>query len=80
MKSELETMTDAAFFAWQLRPKTCSKCRYPLTNGDFSLTTIRGRTIQRTWCDSCMQSYYREYARRKAAKKLALAGVQQCQA
>ena len=41
--------------------KICTKCKQEKNQTDFGLTKIRGRMLRRSWCASCMQTYYKEY-------------------
>ena len=55
---DFATMTTEQFEAWQQQPRKCSRCPAELTNGDFKITTCRGKRVLRTWCPKCLADYY----------------------
>ena len=61
-------MSDEEFNALMEEPRECKKCHHSFPTGDFPSAKAAGRLMIRSWCHECLNTYIREWRRKKAAK------------
>lgn len=49
--------------------RRCTDCGIFHSLLEFSVTSIRGKPVIRTWCNSCLREYYRVHGRMKRLQK-----------
>lgn len=64
-RPDIEAMLPCDFIIFLRQPRTCTKCGETKTNGDFSITSERGRKVVRSRCKTCMADYYKKVASRR---------------
>ncbi len=65
----LDELSDEEFGELLESKRICSRCGKEQETGYFPMTTCRGITIIRKWCNECCKAYYREYGKKKYAAR-----------